>query len=293
MNNSLKVGAVSGLITGFVFGISTEFFFRIAVSMGLYEPWFRPISPNNVIINVPVGITFGIILGIIYSKVYSLVPRRGIVKGLIYGLIIFFIYTVRIETFDLAYGRYLMVLGSYFTDPFAWLLFGLILGILYDELLYGGQPRVKEEFRIIEYKMRSGLLPGGIAGCIGGLAAGISMVTVTAIGLLPDAPKTLTLEFFLSQAQSHILINMMWGVVFGAIFAKVYSLVPNKGVLKGLCYALIIYLITSFQLGVWGTTWAVYHGASLIAVMMAYGLFVVGSVNMIVYGLVLGALYKK
>jgi hypothetical protein len=295
MSSSWKIGAVSGLMAGIVLGVFVEFFNQITVSVGLFETWWRPISTNNLHINIVLGIIFGVILGIIYSKVYNLIPRRGIVNGLIYGLIIYFLNTVRIEFFNIAYGRYLALLGSYFSGIFVWLSFGIVLGIVYDKLKYGGKYPVKEETKIITYDMKSGLLPGAIAGAIGGIAAAITVVYGTSTGLypLPDAPKTFTIDFFLNQAATHVFINMIWGAVFGAIFAKIYNLVPGKGVLKGLCHGLIMYLITSFQIGVWWTAWAVYHGSQLLTATMVYGLFVVGSVNMVVFGLVLGLLYRK
>jgi hypothetical protein len=288
-----KIGAVSGLVAGFVFGIAWEFMDRLAVSIGLYEPWFRPFIINNIGINIPVGIIFGIILGIIYSKVYSLVPRRGIVKGVIYGLFLFFICTVRLETFDVAYGRYLLAVGSYLTDSFTWFLFGLVLGILYDELSCGGKYPAKEEFSIVEYKMRSGLLPGAIAGFVGGAVGGILIPVGAAMGFIPDAPKTLTFDFFLSEAGSHILVNMVWGLVFGAIFAKVYNLVPSKGLLKGICYGLIVYLIADVQYGVYLTLYGVKHGSSLFALYMAYSLLFGGFFVFLFFGVVLGLLYRK
>lgn len=55
MRASLKAGIISGLIAGIfsmtVYGI----FSNIAISMGLWEPWWGPIWTGNILVNVPLG----------------------------------------------------------------------------------------------------------------------------------------------------------------------------------------------------------------------------------------------
>ena len=143
--------------------------------------------------------------------------------------------------------------------------------------------------------MKSGILPGAIAGLCGGISAGIFAVIghVTGYwGIITAGEVVSTIDFWMSQFGTHILINMIWGTIFGAFFAKVYNLVPGKNVRKGFYYALIMVFITSIYCNSWDSTWYAYRGqyetalASILSNFLAVG-------NTIVFGLVLGLLYKK
>ena len=294
MRASLKAGIISGLVAGIVTGIIGPFLHKTIVSMGLFGSWWQPISLAAGVLEVflPLNLIWGIILGVIYSKAYCMIPGKGISKGLFYGLILYFILAIRTSTFDLAYGRFLQAAGGYI----AWIVLiidGLIIGIIYEFLRSKYYPI--KDLRIKEYNMRTGILPGAIAGFLGGTAASIVAVLGPAFGLwgFPEGPVKLTFDLWLGQAGAHILINMVWGTIFGMMFAKVYNLVPSKGILKGLYYSLIIYLITSFQVGTWCVVMSVYANVWPIAILMAGGLFGVGSANATIFGLVLGLLYRK
>ena len=294
MNKSLKAAIISGLVAGFVLGIAVEFFDQIAASIGLFEPWWRPINTGNMIINIPIFSIWGIILGIIFSKAYSIIPKEGVLKGLVYGLFLWLIISVRAVCFNLAYGYSLLATGHIFVGFFYYLLFGLVLGILYDELVKSGQYLNKEK-KIETYDVRSGILPGAIAGLLGGFAAGITAVLGTATGAyyIVNAPERLTFDFFLSQGGAHAFVNMIWSIFFGMIFARVYNLVPSRNVKKGILFSLILYFIYDFHLGTFCIIWAFYHNALLIVKFLAYGMFVIGIAQAIVFGLVLGLLYRK
>jgi hypothetical protein len=296
LTSSWKIGAGSGLIAGIVFGIIYEIFNQIAVSLGLFEIYWREITINNVVVNIPLFGFWGLVLGIIYSKVYNIIPKKSIFKGLIYGLFLYFIIPFRIETFDIAYGLYLDVFGVNFSGFFSWLSYGLILGILYDHLSKRYYP-TKEELKIITYPMKSGILPGAIAGFSGGMAASISQVIGHATGYwgIPTTEGVIisTMDFWLSQVGTHILINMIWGTVFGAFFALVYNLVPGKKVNKGLCYGLIIFLITTFLIGTNIVIWPIFHNKWVVATFYAGAAWITGGAQFLIFGIVLGLFYRK
>ena len=290
---SWKIGAVSGLIAGIIGGILIEIFENIAILMGLHEAWYRSICVGNIFVNIPFLGLFGILLGIIYSTVYSIVPKKGILKGLIYGSFLYFIIVIRFGMFLISYGLILWAAGDFFSGFFAWIAFGLLLAFLY-ELLHQKFNIPKKEKKIIQFKMEGGLLPGAIAGFCGGLAASIFAVIghVTGYwGVFIEGEIFSTIDYWMSQAGSHIFINMLWGIVFGALFAKVYNLVPGQNILKGLNYGLIMFLITTFLYTSWAICWEAYHNFWEYALIDFLGLSI-GIAQFITFGLVLGLLYK-
>ena len=292
MNNSLKIGIVAGLIAGFVLGVAYELFDQVAASWHLFEPWWIPINTGNMMINIPIFGIWGIIFAVIYSQAYDVIPKEGVLKGLVYGLFLWVIISIRYVTFDLAYGNPIGVVGVIFTGFFQYLLFGLVLGILYDELLFGNQLPIKEKVKA--YDLRSGIFPGALAGLIGGITASVVAITGPALGLWKLYGFTIESSFdlWLSQLGAHTVINLFWGAIFGAIFAKAYFSIPGKKIIKGLYYGLIIYLITSFHLSSFSICWAVYHNAWFIAEFMV-GNIIIAAAQFIVFGIVLGYLYRK
>ncbi|MFC1505837.1 hypothetical protein ACFLQ6_02080 [Thermoproteota archaeon] len=72
---------------------------------------------------------------------------------------------------------------------------------------------------------------------------------------LIGAPEKFTFAFWIIQTGPHIFINLIWSIIFGAIFARVYNVVPGKRIMKGLCYGLIIYLLDTFQTSMYSIPW--------------------------------------
>jgi MFS family permease len=282
MNNSLKAGIISGLIAGIISAIVYQFFMNMAFSLGLLEPWWREnvFYTSHLVAYIPVSGFYGIIFGAIYSRVYDIIPRKGVRKWLIYGFLIWFITVFRIHTYVLPYGYgYLNAAADYIAGFFGWMSFGLVLGLLFEFLSSRYYP-TKEKKKIITYDMKSGLLPGAIAGFCGGIAAGIVATIGHATG------------YWVSQAGTHILINMIWGTVFGTFFAKVYNLVPGKKALKGLYFGLIMVFITSIETNLIGTSRLIHIGLWEVA-LPNFLANLISIANAIVFGLVLGLLYRK
>ena len=293
MNKSLKIGIISGLIAGFVLAIVNEIFINIRILLGLYTPFVGSLITNNLVMNIPLFGFWGIVLGIIYSKVYNVLPRKGILKGLVYGLILYILVTIRIEFFSFAYGKYLDAFGHIFAGFFQWMAYGLVLGFLY-EFLSSRFYSLEKEVKIETYDVKSGILPGAIAGFLGGFVVSIFIVIghVTGYWGITTAGEIIsTIDFWVSQMGSHVFINMFWGSIFGAIFARVYNLVPYEKIKKGLIYGLVIFLITSFQVETWIICW----GASRNLWTLVINEIIITFLALIMFstfGIVLGLLYK-
>jgi hypothetical protein len=295
MNNSLKAGIISGLIAGIIQGILIYYIDIFAASIGLYESYWRQIyfEGGHLWIDVAVASIFGIILGMIYSKVYSLVPGKKNVKGLSYAIILFFVYNIRTLSYWLAYG-WVLTSVAHSLQIISTLSFGILLGTLY-EFLHNKYKIPKEKKKIIQYDWKSGIHPGAIAGLCGGMTASIVAIFGPAIGLwkVSGYPETITFDLWMGQAGSHILINMIWGTIFGVFFTKVFTLVPSRGVLKGIIFGLIVFLLTTFQFQCYGILIYLYHNElDLAKQSLGFG-WSVGFAQAIVYGLVLGLLYRK
>ena len=287
------MGIAAGLIAGIVASIIFIFSTKIAVSMGFYEPHWHVIIPNAYGVNILLGIIWGAICGIIFSRVYGLIPGKAMLKGFSFGLLLFIITPFRQATWWMAYGYFLDVTGNIFSGFFKWIIYGLILGILYEFLRNRYYPIGKVP-KITKHDMSSGFLPGAFAGFLGGMAASFAVIIAFIIGIfkMPGAPTALTFEFWISQAGTHIFINVAWGIVFGAIYARIYNSVPGMGVSKGIIYGLTVFLIDGFQIATYYMGWGLSSSAEF-AIFTASFIFFVGFFAWIVFGLVLGYLYRK
>jgi len=290
---SWKIGAVAGLIAGIVAGIIYDYFAKISASIGFWiDPWPQAVS-NSFVANVLISIIFGIVIGVIFSEAYDILPGKGNLKGLYFGLIIFFIFTIRDTTFGISYAYIPIVLGRNFTDFPKLIVYGMMLGFIYESL-HKKYNIPKKEKKVIQYDSKGGILPGAIAGLIGGIAASFAniMGSLTGIFGAPFSPSEVTFDFWLSQSGAHILMNMVWGIIFGIMFTKFYNLVPGKGAIKGLFYGLLIFLITSFYHGVMHIGWGM-SSSSWLIIVTGLWILIVGIFQILFFGLVLGLLYRK
>ena len=95
MDNSLKIGAVSGLIAGLVYGIIFTILAPITASSDAYYPFWQDPLSSIVGITILQTIIWGAILGLIYAKVFCVIPGKDILRGIIFALIIYLIKTVK------------------------------------------------------------------------------------------------------------------------------------------------------------------------------------------------------
>lgn len=292
MSNSLKIGIISGSIAGIIAGIIHTVFLNLAISIGFFIPATQSIilTRAHYVVNIPISIIFGFICGAIYSRAYSVIPGKGISKGVFYGFILLLLSWVQNSSFLTGYGRHLDVLGYIFSGFFQWMTYGLILGILY-EYLHSRYYPTKKELKIITYAVIGGVFPGAFAGIADGIAAALANAIASMIGLLgpqvmAGVPNIFTFDFWVYQSGTHILVNLIWGIVIGMIFTQVYNLVPGKGIIKGLYYSLIIALLSTYHFVVYGIGWGLFSfalWASLVGLLS----------TATTLGIVLGLLYRK
>jgi hypothetical protein len=290
MTSSWKIGAISGLIAGIIGGLVFTIFVEIAISNGLFPPTTHPTVTYTYTINAIIGVFFGVIAGAIYSRVYSLIPGKGVSKGLLYGIILLIISWIQVSTFSMAYGHISFVVGEVFTAFFKWIAYGLVLGFLYESLCNRYCP-VKEEPKIVTYNFMSGIIPGAIAGVADGIAAAFANAIASMTGLygpevMAGAPDIFSFDFWIFQSGGHIFVNLVWGAIFGMIFAKVYNIIPGRKISKGLCYSFMIFLFSTFLASVYWIAW----GWTMVGL---YSIFVGICSTWLAYGIVLGYLYRK
>jgi len=131
--------------------------------------------------------------------------------------------------------------------------------------------------------MKSGLSAGAVAGVVGGIVA------VTAVWITNPTVHTSSPAAMVQWLITQIGLNIVWGAVFGWIFSKVYTLVPGKNATKGLYFSLMVWL---FFIGLYPVTFFVLlYGPTMYQLALGWG--IVGFLVRLVYGPVLGALYKK
>jgi len=290
---SWKIGAISGLIAGIVGGIVYSFFTQIAASFELYRPDWRLIIASSVEANILLPTLWWIIFGIIFSKVYDVIPVKGILKGFFFALVLYLFTTIRATSFNLSYRYYEFVAGPLFCDTPLYITSGLVLGIAY-ELLHNRYYPSKKVSKIKQYDMISGFYPGAIAGLIGGTVASIVAILGPVFGIWGyDVPVKLSFDLWWGQAGTHIFLNMVWGIIFGMIYPKVYNLVPSRGALKGAIYSLIIWMVAGFAYNSLIMGWAISSSEwALFANIILWG-GIVGFFQAFAFGLALGAIYRK
>jgi len=277
---SWQIGAIAGLIAGIAFGIIKINLDNYILKTGLPFWVEGPLPITQYIIGVMIiDIVWGIILGMIYSKIYHLIPGKKILKGLIYGLGLCLIYNIRTMTWDIFYSYFSAAIYELMFS-FVPIVFGIVLGFLFEFLRNRYYP-FKEELKIKEYHIQSGIYPGAFAGLVGGL--------VTPIGNLifnkELHPKLVEdIGFFIGQTGTHVFFNMIWGIVFGIIFMRFYEKIPARGIFKGIIFGTVMFFMTTlrgafYQLAIGELMWFLY------LVFTSYSMY-------FVFGLVLGYLYK-
>jgi len=140
--------------------------------------------------------------------------------------------------------------------------------------------------------MKSGLTAGFIAGIITGLMSTVFLVVGRYMGLygILHPPKIGELFIF---SMGWIIITIIATIALGFIYEKFYDSIPGKGIMKGLYFGLLVWLIKDVIAG----TYTIYSGIMISGliewVAAGINLFVIGIYMWPIYGLVLGYLYKK
>ena len=128
-----------------------------------------------------------------------------------------------------------------------------------------------------------GAVAGLIAGIVAGIIASISHTVANIIGL----PNIILIVPTTNVPEIFILMNAIWGIIFGIFFTIVCDLIPGKYISKGLFYGLIIFLITNFR----DSSFVMPYGAIYLPTILS-NLFV-GFFQSIAYGFILAFLYRE
>jgi len=133
---------------------------------------------------------------------------------------------------------------------------------------------------------QKGMIAGAIAGGIGGVAVFLSVFIFTPLGLVEAVGEfEWTPSLYAALVFNIVTHDIFWGIVLGFLYSKVYNLVPGEGIMKGLTYAMVIYLIANIRTA---------HIIGGFGQMLWPKVFVwYGLSYFIAFGLVLGYLYKK
>jgi len=131
------------------------------------------------------------------------------------------------------------------------------------------------------------IVVSAIAGSIVGIVFFIFGAIFVRIGIIePPVSLEIWRELYGLVILASISLGVIWGVIFGAIYSILYNSIPGKGVLKGLCYGILIWLIKDIAAGS-------YIALIGIGTNYALALILVGFFMWIVYGFILGYFYKK
>ncbi len=76
-----------------------------------------------------------------------------------------------------------------------------------------------------------------MAGLVGGVVAIVFGAVGSSIGFFALAPLPVEYGTSISMA-----ISIIFGAIYGAFYSRFHDLIPGKGVSKGLCWGLIIWL---------------------------------------------------
>lgn len=126
----------------------------------------------------------------------------------------------------------------------------------------------------------TGILAGLVAGVVGSMVAIVFGYIGIFIGLLQALPPPM-----IDVVVSRLVLHTGWGVIFGALYPKFHDVVPGKATSKGLCYGLLLYLISSVR--------AATFLAAFTFVPLATDWLFVGFFQFASYGIILGTVYKK
>ncbi|WP_455278417.1 hypothetical protein [[Eubacterium] cellulosolvens] len=137
--------------------------------------------------------------------------------------------------------------------------------------------------------MKNAILAGAIAGAVADIAAIASAYVFGNIGVFEPPGGSMeiwTASMFLLLGVAHLALDMIWGMIGGAAYSFLYGTIPGKAAVKGLYFGLSIWVIKDVAAGS-------YLALTMNEVNSAILLIIGGFFMWIVYGAVIGYLFKK
>ena len=129
--------------------------------------------------------------------------------------------------------------------------------------------------------MKSVIAAGAIAGLVAGIVGSIFAFIGVSSGLIASPPGSTS-----TAGLMMIVLAIVWGAIFGMIYQRFHDGIPGKGIMKGLYFGLMIWLVKDIAA-------ASFVGLINMATSLAVGLIYIGFFMWISYGYVLATLYKK
>ena len=137
--------------------------------------------------------------------------------------------------------------------------------------------------------MKNAILAGAIAGAVADIAVIASAYVFGSIGVfepLGGSMEIWTISMWTLLALAHLSLDIFWGMIGGAAYSFLYDMIPSKAAMKGLYFGLSIWVIKDVAAGS-------YLALTMMEVDSAIMLIIGGFFMWILYGLVIGYLYKK
>ena len=323
-------GIVSGIIAtivkiiqsaGIDLGIATIFMIPIV-----------PVSVDASV-EIIYGLIFGIFLGIIYHKIYNIIQAKSIIKALLFGLFLYTFDILRFATIYAISGGYFIAAilsGLYIWIPFS-IVLGISYELLHRKYNITKPKPPITQYSMMSALYPS--IIAALLGAIASLVIILIMVnagfwdysyfvhvlptlpesSVRSMNLLStfDIPKlsytvkasasgqSSYIELLISRFSLQTFFYFIWCTLFGLFFAKVYHLIPGKDFIKGLVYGLVgliisegrfigYFIVQEYYLEVFGL-----HDLAKIIRFSAEQIVLLGSTVWIVFGIILGLLYRK
>jgi len=135
--------------------------------------------------------------------------------------------------------------------------------------------------------MKNSILAGAIAGAIIGIVnftLGIILAYIGVTEPLGGVWEIWDPSLYILAALALLSLSVIWGTFFGAIYARFLDNIPGKGVMKGLIFGLLIWIVKDVAAGS-------YVALIFMEISISINLIIIGFSMWIVYGLILGYLY--
>jgi len=250
--------------------------------VGLFTATFLEALPYAATVHIGFNTIFGTAFGIVYTRFYDVIPGKGIKKGLVYALILYLAQDLWPASYYLANGNFPASSGFLFSGILVSATYGLLQGALYQGPKHLGET---------EDSITRGIIVGAIAGIIGGIMAfALQFMNINIMGMsyywYQFMAQVRPVTSIINLAAIEIVLMTVWGAVFSALFVLFYVRVPGRGIMKGLCFGLILCLLCVVRTFSWGIPYAAIRNTLAMSI-------VIYSLMFITYGLVLGALYRK
>jgi hypothetical protein len=137
--------------------------------------------------------------------------------------------------------------------------------------------------------MKNPLIAGAIAGLAAATIQSASAFILYLMFKLLEPPGgfaiwdiSMSTLFFMAT----LPLGIIWGIIFSVIYSRISNCIPGKGVMKGVHFGLLIWVIKDIAAGS-------YTALIRMDVAWGIGLIVVGFFMWIVYGPLLWYLYEK